>query len=196
MLTAREHNAGQSDLVHGSNGLSDYGERVVADLAIRDDVIGSDDVEIINFFPRNKFAYVNCAGAFEGNAFKFLLIKFEIAVLAELVALNNVLLGDFLTAFSIDLEVPYSMPSFFVDLVEADFLRVRCGGKKSNGTCDEGKAQEPFPVGTRGHTHTPQMKCYSNTRQLLAALFVPARRFVIRMFFPSWAGPPLGSDDP
>src|SRR4051794_1876150 len=156
MLAAREHNACQSDLIHRPNGFSDYSERVVADLAIRDDVIGTDDVEIIDFFPRNKFAYVNCAGAFEGNAFKFFLIKFEIAVLAELVALNNVLLGDFLTSFSIDLEVPYSMPSFFVDLVEADFLGVRRGGIKSHGTCDEGKAQKPFPVRTRGHTHTPQ----------------------------------------
>src|SRR4051812_5932654 len=163
MLTAREHNARQSDLIHRPNGLSDYSERIVADLAIRDDVIGSDEIEIIDFFTRYKFAHVNCASAFQRNAFKFLLIKFEIAVLTDLIALDDFLLRYFLARFGIDLEVPYSMPSFLVDLVEADFLGVRRGGKKSHGAGDEGKAQKPFPVGTRGHAHTPQIKrCFSN----------------------------------
>src|SRR3954462_9740423 len=144
MLAARQHKACQSDLVHGSNGLSDYGERVVADLAIRDDVIGTDEIEIIDFVTRYKFADFNGAGAFEGNALKFLLVKFEIAVLTHLVPLNDVLRRDFFTRFSIDLQVPYSMPGLFVDLVEADFLGLRRGRIKSHGTSDEGKAQEPF----------------------------------------------------
>src|SRR3954468_18314948 len=114
MLTAREHNACQSDLVHRSNSLSDYSECVVADLAIGNDVIGSDKIEIIDLFTGHKFADINCAGAFEGNAFEFLLIKFEIAVLADLVALNDVLLGTSLPVSASTLRYLILCPVFLL----------------------------------------------------------------------------------
>ena len=39
----------------------------------------------------------------------------------------------------------------FVDLVEADLLGIGCGRKQSDRTGNEGKAQEPLPIGAGCH---------------------------------------------
>ena len=117
------------DLVERSDGFADHGVGVMADLAIRHDVVGADQIEIVDLAARHELVDLDGAGGFKRDVFEFVLGDFEIAVGIDLVAFDDVFGGDFLAGIGVDLQVAYPVAGFLVDLVETDFFGFRRRGK-------------------------------------------------------------------
>jgi hypothetical protein len=155
MLAVRQHDAGDSHLVEGADRLADHSVGVVADLAVGDKIIGTHEVEVINFAAGHELIDLDGAGGFERDVFQLVLGHLKILVCIDLVALDDVLTGDFLARIGIDLEVAYPVAGFPVDLVETDFLGFRSRREQGDRAGHERKPQKALPIGARGHTQTP-----------------------------------------
>src|ERR1700704_2151916 len=89
---------------------------------------------------------VDGACGFERNVFQLVFRHLNVGVGVDLVALHDVIVGNFLAGISIDLGVFDAVASLSVDLVEADFLGIGSGRIQSNRTGNKRKAQKAFPV--------------------------------------------------
>src|ERR1700746_443827 len=87
------------------------------------------------------------------HGFEFHGIKLNVLAIADLIALDDVGGLDLLPALGIDLAVFDPMPGFLVDLMEADPLALRRGGKKSDRAGNEGELEIALPVGTGRHNY-------------------------------------------
>ena len=87
----------------------------------------------------------------DSSAMKLVLRYLNVGVGIDLVALDDFVVRDFFASISVDLQILDAMAGLFIDLIEADFLRVRRGRIQSDRTGNEGKAQEPLPVGAGCH---------------------------------------------
>jgi hypothetical protein len=67
-------------------------------------------------------------------------------VAIDLLALDDVLIGDLVAGLGIDLEITDSVPGFLIDLVKTDFLGFRCRGKQGDRTRHERKTQKTFQL--------------------------------------------------
>jgi hypothetical protein len=162
VLSVRKDDAADSYHVHVADGFPDDGERVVPDFPIGDQVVRTDEVAGIYVALRDELVDVDCPGRFQRNVLKFVLRHLDVGVGIDLVALHDVIVGNFLAGISVHLGVFDAVASLSVDLVEADFLAIGSGRIQSDRTGNKRKAQKAFPVGTlRGHLK------YSKTQQKL-----------------------------
>ena len=100
---------------------------------------------------RHKLVDVDRAGGFERDVFQLVLRHLDVGVGIHLVALDDVVVRDFLARVGINLRVFDPVAGLLVDLVEADLLGIGSGRVQSDRAGNEGKAQKAFPVGTGGH---------------------------------------------
>ena len=122
-------------------------------------VIGADQIARIDLGAVDELVDLDGPGQFQRDVLELLLGHLDEGVGVDLVALDDVLVGDFLAGVGVDLGVFDPVAGFPVELVERDLLGFRRGRIQRDGTGDERKAQEAFPVGAGGHDTQ-----YSETR--------------------------------
>src|SRR6202048_1975644 len=129
-------------------GIASWLSDMLTDLSVRGNVIGIVQVQFVDLLPRNELVDVDRALALNRDGFELLGIKFDIVVLADFVALDDICGIDLVAAFRIDLTVLDAMASLLIELVEADLLALRGSRKQRDGTRDEGQLEIAFPVRT------------------------------------------------
>ena len=103
VLAVGQHHAADRDLVHLADGLADHRKGVVPDLAVRAQVVGTDQVARIDLGLLDELVDLDGARGFQRDLLEFLLGHFDEGVLVELVALDDVLVGDLVAGVGIDL---------------------------------------------------------------------------------------------
>ena len=124
VLAVGQHHASDRDLVHGADGFADHCECIVADLAVRHEIIGADHVTAVDIGPRHELVDLDGAGRFQREFVKLVLRHLNVGVGVDLVALHDVVVGDFLTGIGVDLGVFDPVAGLAVDLVEGNLLGV------------------------------------------------------------------------
>ena len=151
MLTVGQHHPSDRDLVHFADGLADNGKCVVAHFAVRAQVVGADQIPRIDLCTVDELVDLDRARRFQGHILKFVLRHLDERIGVDLVALDDVLVGDLLTGIGVHLCVFDAVSGFSVELVEGDLLGFRRCRVERHRTVDERKAQEAFPVSAGGH---------------------------------------------
>ena len=151
VLAVGQHHAPDGDLVHLADGLADDREGVVADLAVRHQVVGADQIPRVDLAAVDELVDLDGPRRFQRDVLEFLLRHLDEGVGVDLVALDDVLVGDLLAGVGVHLGVLDAVAGLPVELVEGDLFGFRRGRIERYGTGDEGKAQEAFPVGAGGH---------------------------------------------
>jgi hypothetical protein len=100
-----QHHAADGDLVHLADGLADHREGVVADFAVRTQVVGPDQVARVDLGLLHELVDLDGAGGFQRDLIELLLRHLDERVGVDLVALDDVLVGDLLARVGIDLGV-------------------------------------------------------------------------------------------
>ena len=159
MLAVGQHHASDRDLVHLPDGLADDREGVVADLAVRTQVIGADQISRIDLAAVDELVDLDGPGQLQRHVLELLLGHLDEGVGVDLVALDDVLVGDLLAGVGVHLGVLDAVAGLPVELVERDLFGFRRGRIERDGTGDERKAQEAFPVGAGGHGGELQYRC-------------------------------------
>src|SRR5262249_24667458 len=129
----------------------DPSETLLPPLAVRHDVVGVVQIELVDFLLGYELVDVNHSLALDGDRLELLRSDFEVFALAGLVALDDVLLLDFLAGFDIDLAVFDPVAGLLVDLMEADFFPLRRRREQGDGTGDKRQFEVTLPVCTRRH---------------------------------------------
>jgi hypothetical protein len=122
VLSVGQHHPSDRDLVHLSDGFADDGKCVVADLAVGTEIIGSDQISRIDLAAVNELVDLYCARRFQGHVLEFILRHLDEGVRIDLVAFNDVLVGDFLAGIGIHLGVLDAVAGFPIELVERDLF--------------------------------------------------------------------------
>ena len=164
MLAVGQHHAADRDLVQAADGFADHRKRVVADLAVRHQIIGADHIAAVDVGARHEFVDLDGAGRFQREVVKLVLCHLDIGVGIDLVALHDVFVGDFLAGVGVDLGVFDAMAGLAVDLVERDLLGIRRCRIEGDRAGHERKAQKAFPVGAGGHGQTPRDATHERPR--------------------------------
>ena len=151
VLAVGQHHPSDRDLVHLADGFADDGEGVVADLAVRTQVIGTDQIARIDLAAVDELVDLDGPRRFQRDVLELLLRHLDEGVGVDLVALDDVLVGDLLAGVGIHLGVLDAVAGLPVELVEGDLFGFRRGRIERYRTGDEGKTQEAFPVSAGGH---------------------------------------------
>jgi hypothetical protein len=86
VLAVGEHDPADRDLVHLANGLADHREGVVADLTVRTQIIGTDQVARIDLRFVHELVDVDRAGGFQGDVLGLFLADLDEGLLVERIA--------------------------------------------------------------------------------------------------------------
>jgi hypothetical protein len=151
VLAIGEHHATYGDLVQFADGFADDGEGVVADLSVRHQVVGTDQIPRVDFAAVDELVDLDGSGRFKRDVLELLLRHLDEGIGVDLVPLDDVLVGDLLAGVGVDLGVLDAVAGLPVELIEGDLFGFRGGRIKRDRTGDERKAQEAFPVSAGGH---------------------------------------------
>ena len=146
-----KHHAADRNLVHVADGFADHRKGVVADLAVGHQIIGPDQIAVVDIRLRYEFVDLDGSGRFQRDVVEFLFGHLDIGVGIDLVALHDVVGGDLFAGLGIDLGIFDAMAGLAVDLVEGDLLGIRGGRIQSDRAGHERKAQKALPIGAGGH---------------------------------------------
>jgi hypothetical protein len=123
----------------------------MADLAVRHQVIGTDQIAIVDVGFGYELVDLDGTGGFQRDVLKLVLRHLDIGVGVDLVALHDIVGRDFLAGVGVDLGIFDAMAGLAVDLIEADLLGIRGCRIQSDRAGHERKAQKAFPVSAGGH---------------------------------------------
>ncbi len=151
VLTVGQHHPSDRDLVHLTDGFADDGEGVVADLSVRHQVVGTDQIPRVDLAAVDELVDLDGSRRFQRDVLELLLRHLDEGVGVDLVALDDVLVGDLLAGVGVHLGVLDAVAGLPVELVEGDLFGFRRGRIERYRTGDEGKTQEAFPVSAGGH---------------------------------------------
>ena len=151
MLAVGQHHAADRDLVHAPDGFADHRKRIMADLAVGDEIIGTDQIAVVDIGLGHELVDLDGMGRFQRDVVELLLRDLDVGVGVDLVALHDVVGADFLAGVGIDLGIFDAVAGFAVDLVEADLFGIRRRRIQRDRAGHERKAQKTFPVGAGGH---------------------------------------------
>ena len=146
-----KHHAADRDLVHAADGLADHREGVMADLAVGHEIIGADQITVVDVGLRHELVDLDRVGRVQRDVVEFVLGDLDVGVGVDLVALDDVLVGDFLAGVGVDLGILDAVAGLAVDLVERDLLGVGGGRIQRDRAGHERQPQKAFPVGAGGH---------------------------------------------
>ena len=115
------------------------------------EIVGTDQIARIDLAAVDEFVDLDGPRRFQRDVLELLLRHLDEGVGVDLVALDDVLVGDFLAGVGVDLGVFDAMAGLPVELIERDLFGFRRGRIQRDRTVDERKAQEAFPVSAGGH---------------------------------------------
>jgi hypothetical protein len=151
VLSVGQHQTADRDLVHLPDGLADHRKGVVADLAVRTQIVGADQVAGIDLAAVDELVDFYGPGGFQRDVLELLLADLDEGVGVDLVALDDVFVGHFLAGVRIHLRILDAVAGLPVELVERDLLGFRGGRVQRDWTGDERKAEKAFPIRAGGH---------------------------------------------
>ena len=122
VLAVGQHHAADRDLVHLADGLADHREGVVPDLAVGTQVIGTDQIARIDLGAVDELVDLDGARRFQRDVLELLLGHLDEGLGVDLVALDDVLVGDFLARVGIHLHIFDAVAGLPVELVEGDLF--------------------------------------------------------------------------
>jgi hypothetical protein len=108
----------ECDHVHFADGVSDDRKGILPDLTIGGDVIRRVDVTIIDFVSRNELIDFNGPGTLDFDSLKFFVLNDEVLSFSDLITARDVLAGDFLTSFGIDILLFQTVSGLPVNAIE------------------------------------------------------------------------------
>jgi hypothetical protein len=123
----------------------------VPDLAVRTQVVGPDDVARVDFLASYELVYLDRARGFQRDVLELLLGHLDVGVGVHLEGFHDVFGRHILAGLGVHARVLDAVTRIPIDLVEADLFGIGSGRVERDGTGDERKAQEAFPVGAGGH---------------------------------------------
>ena len=68
-----QHHAADRDLVHAADGFADHGEGVVADLAVGDEIVGTDQIAVVDVGLGHEFVDLDGVGRLQRDVLEFIL---------------------------------------------------------------------------------------------------------------------------
>jgi hypothetical protein len=80
---------------------------------------------LVDIFLRNELLNFQRALALDGDGFELVGIEFEVLAFGDFVALDDVVVGNFVAGLGIDLAITDAIAGLFVELMKADFFSVR-----------------------------------------------------------------------
>jgi hypothetical protein len=111
-----------------ADGLADDRKRLLADLAIRRDIVRIADVEFIDLRFGHKFIDVDRALALDCNGFELLGCELDVLALGDLVAFDDVALLDVVACLGIHLAVADALPVSLLSWLKLIFSRSEVAG--------------------------------------------------------------------
>ena len=114
-------------------------------------VVGTDQIPRVDLAAVDELVDLDGSRRFQRDVLELLLRHLDEGVGVDLVALDDVLVGDLLAGVGVDLGVLDAVAGLPVELVEGDLFGFRRGRIERDRTGDERKAQEAFPVSAGGH---------------------------------------------
>ena len=114
-------------------------------------IVGTDQIPRVDLAAVDELIDLDGSRRFQRDVLEFLLRHLDEGVGVDLVALDDVLVGDLLAGVGVDLGVLDAVAGLPVELVEGDLFGFRRGRIERDRTGDEGKTQEAFPVSAGGH---------------------------------------------
>ncbi len=97
----------------------------MADLAVGHEIIGADQIAVVDVGFGHELVDLDGAGRFQRDVVQLILRHLDVGIGVDLVALHDVVGGDFLAGVRIDLGIFDAVAGLAVDLVEADLLGIR-----------------------------------------------------------------------
>src|ERR1700722_20622697 len=123
----------------------------MADLAVWTQVVWADQIPPVDLGAVDELVDLDGPGRLQRHVLELFLRHLDEGVGIDLIALDDVLVGDLLAGVGIDFGVLDTVAGLPIQLVEGDLFGFRGGRIERDGTGDERKAKEAFPVGARGH---------------------------------------------
>src|SRR6516165_4870776 len=151
MLAPRQHHATERDHVQFRDGVSDDGESLLPNWAIRGYVVRRVDVTLIDFIFWNELVDIYGPRALDLNGLYLLILNNHVLSLGDLVAAHRLVPRDHLASFGIDVLLFQSVARFPVNPIETHLFAHRRGRIERNGARDQRKPKVPLPVRTRRH---------------------------------------------
>src|SRR6516225_877229 len=151
MLTRGEDHAGEGHHAFLADRLADDRERLLADFAIRRDVVGAVEIQLLDFFFRHEFVDLDRSLALDAERLKLFGLDRDVFALAHFVAFDDVGRVDLVSGLGIDLSVFDTIARLFIELVEADLFSLTARGEECDRTRYEREFQIAFPIRTWGH---------------------------------------------
>ena len=99
--------------------------------------VGTDQIPRIDLAAVDELVDLDGSGRFQRDVLELLLRHLDEGVGVDLVALDDVLVGNLLAGVGVDLGVLDAVAGLPVELVEGDFSRFRSGRIERDGTSDE-----------------------------------------------------------
>jgi hypothetical protein len=128
-----EHDMAERDHAFLPDRLTDHGEGLPADLPVGGDVVRNVPIKFVDLTPRHELVDLDRVRASDRDALQFIASYFDVATLADLVALDDVLVADGLAGHGIELAVFDPVPGISVDLVKSDLFRSEIAGNSWTG---------------------------------------------------------------
>src|SRR5260370_23731824 len=100
-----------------ADGLTDDRKRLLADLAIRRDIVRIADVEFIDLRLGHKFIDIDGALALNRDGLELFRLQLDVLVFGDLVAFDDIRLLDVVARLSIHLAVANAIAGLFIELI-------------------------------------------------------------------------------
>jgi hypothetical protein len=127
-------------------------ESLLANLAIRRDVVWRVDVTLVDLTFWHEFVDFNCSSALDVNGLYFLILDDHVLALSDVIAAHHIVPRDDLASLGIDvLLLLQSVARFPIDPIEAHFFAQRRDRIERNRARDQRKPELALPVRTRRH---------------------------------------------
>jgi hypothetical protein len=120
VLAVGQHHPANRDLVHVADGLADHREGILTDLTVRAQVVGPDQIPRIDLGSVDEFVDLDSPRGFQRHVLKLFLGQLDERVSIDLIALDDVLVGDLLAGVGVDIGILDAVAGFPVELIERD----------------------------------------------------------------------------
>jgi hypothetical protein len=134
VLARREDDPAECNHALLADCLADDRERLLADLAVRHEIVRAVEVQFVDLLLRYELVDLDRPLALDRYRLKLFGLDLDVLALADLVALDDLLGTDLVAGLGVDLSVLDPVAGVLVDLVEADlFSLAACRNGDVNG---------------------------------------------------------------
>ncbi len=150
VLPIREHDAGKRNAALVLHRISDDRERVAANLSVRNDVVGSLVVSLVDLPLGDELVDIDRVGALDLDRLKLFGLDFHVFPAGQLIAPTLVVFVDDTARLLVDHLLTKAVASLAVDLVEARLLGLARGWMNRDGAGHKREFEIAFPISTWG----------------------------------------------